>query len=225
MLGAMPRHDLPLPLDADHRDTERILVDAGWTPCGAGDWAVAYRSPDGGAAARVSPFDPAGPYSAALYREAAHTQQVPQLFAHRRLAGGGDLQILEWLSPVPADEAAEFHRALIAREPAFAELADAVRRIHDRGLRELPWFAPKLDDNPDNIMRTTDGRLVAADLFSADGPNLYAAVLENPTLVAARIPESERRFITEIPLTNTGRWPRETREAMRVALGRADGRC
>ncbi|NUR97371.1 MAG: hypothetical protein HOV67_19195 [Kribbellaceae bacterium] len=42
--------------------------------------------------------------------------------------------------------------------------------MHERGLRELPWFGPDVDGNPDNIMRTADGRLVAADLFSADGP-------------------------------------------------------
>jgi len=69
---------------ADHRDAEQALLAAGWTPCGAGDWAIALRSPDGTAAARISPFDPTGPYSAALYREAAHTCQVPKLFAHRR---------------------------------------------------------------------------------------------------------------------------------------------
>ncbi|MFD7154626.1 hypothetical protein ACFV9C_08515 [Kribbella sp. NPDC059898] len=182
------------------------------------------RSPDGLAAARISPFDPAGPYTAALYREAAHTGQVPRLFSHRRLSGGGDLQLLEWLEPVAADEAAEFHRALAAREHHVAELADVVRRVHERGLRELPWFGPKVDDNPDNIMRTADGRLVAADLFSADGPKLYATVLDDPDLVAATIPESERRFMTELPMTNTGAWPRETLAAMRNALAAADTR-
>ncbi|MBP2355449.1 hypothetical protein JOF29_006559 [Kribbella aluminosa] len=209
---------------ADHRDAERLLLSAGWMPCGAGDWAVAYRAPDGRAAARVSPFDPAGPYTAALYREAAHTGQVPRLFEHRRLVGGGDLQLLEWLSPVAAEEAAEFHRALAAREPEVAALVDVVRRVHERGLRESPWFAPKVDDNPDNIMRTEDGRLVAADLFSADGPKLYATVLDDPDLVVARIPESERRFMTELPLTYTGPWSDETREAMRNGLAASDAR-
>src|SRR4029453_17734759 len=81
---------------SDHGAVERALLDAGWTPCGAGDWAIALRSPDGSTAARISPFDPAGPWAAALYREAAHTGQVPVLFEHRRLAGGGDLQVMEW---------------------------------------------------------------------------------------------------------------------------------
>ncbi|MGW6195853.1 hypothetical protein ACWF0M_06865 [Kribbella sp. NPDC055110] len=173
-------------------------------------------------AARISPFDPTAPYTVALYREAAHTRQVPRLYAHRRLVGGGDLQIMEWLEPVDANEAAAFHRALAAREPEVAELADVVWRVHERGRREFPWFAPKLDDNPDNIMRNTDGRLVAADLFGADGPRLYAAVVDDPTLVATTIPEPERRFMTDIPLTNTGPWPPEVRESMRQALTAAD---
>jgi hypothetical protein len=46
---------------ADHRDAAQALLAAGWTPCGAGDWAIALRSPDGTAAARISPFDPTGP--------------------------------------------------------------------------------------------------------------------------------------------------------------------
>jgi hypothetical protein len=207
---------------ADHRDTERVLRDAGWAPCGAGDWAVALRAPDGRAAARISPFDPAAPYTVALYREAAHTRQVPRLFAHRRLVGGGDLQIMEWLEPVDAGEAAAFHRALAAREPEVADLADVVRRVHERGRREFPWFAPKLDVNPDNIMRNANGRLVAADLFSADGPRLYAAIVDDPNLVATTIPEHERRFITDIPLTNTGPWPPDVRQAMRKNLTTTD---
>ncbi|MFG1815944.1 hypothetical protein ACGFIF_19430 [Kribbella sp. NPDC049174] len=208
---------------ADHRDAEQALLAAGWTPCGAGDWAIALRSPDGTAAARISPFDPAGPYTAALYREAAHTRQVPELFGHRRLAGGGDLQIMEWLLPVPEHEAVAFHQAIKKQAPEIADLVDVVHRINERARRELPWWGP-LDDNPANVMRAADGRLVVADLFSADGPNLYAAVVTDPDLVVARIPEDERRFMTEIPLTSTGPWEREVRDEMRAGLAAADVR-
>jgi len=67
-------------------------------PCGAGDWAIALRSPDGMTAARISPFDPTGPYNTAPYRQAEHTRQVPRLFTHHRLLGGGDLQRRRWMS-------------------------------------------------------------------------------------------------------------------------------
>jgi hypothetical protein len=208
---------------ADHRDVEQAFRSAGWAPCGSGDWAIALRSPDGTAAARISPFDPAGPYSAALYREAARTRQVPGLFAHRRLTGGGDLQVLEWLRPVPEDEAVAFHRGIARRAPDVADLVDVVRRVHERARRELPWCGP-LDTNPANVMRAADGRLVVADLFYADGPNLYQAAATDPDLVVARIPEAERRFMTEIPLAASGPWSPGERDAMRTGLAAADAR-
>ena len=207
----------------DHRDVERALLAAQWTPCGAGDWAIALRSPDGTAAARISPFDPTGPYTAALYRQAAHTRQVPELFTHRRLIGGGDLQIMEWLRPVAKDEAVAFHQAIARRAPEVADLVDIVRQIHERARRELPWCGP-LDHNPANIMRAADGRHVVADLFYADGPNLYATAATNPDLIVAKIPEAERRFMTEIPLTASGPWQPAAQEAMRVGLAAADAR-
>jgi hypothetical protein len=213
-----------LPREADHRHAEQALRAAGWTACGAGDWAIALRSPDGTAVARISPFDPAGPYTAALYREAARTRQVPELFAHRRLTGGGDLQIMEWLQPVPEPEAVAFLEAIARREPAVADLVDVVRRVHERAELELPWLGLKFDDNPDNVMRAADGRLVAADLLGPDGPKLYATVASDPDLVVAWIPEAERRFMTDIPLTATGAWEPEVRDAMRSALAAADAR-
>jgi hypothetical protein len=208
---------------ADHRAVEQTLLAADWTPCGAGDWAIALRSPDGTAAARISPFDPTGPYTAALYREAAHTHQVPALYAHRRLTGGGDLQIMEWLHPVPMDEAIAFHQTISNRDPQVADLVDIIRRIHEQAQQELPWCGP-LDNNPSNVMRTTDGRLVVADLFYADGPNLYATAASNPDLVVTRIPEPERRYMTEIPLAGSGPWHPAEQAALRTTLAEADAR-
>ena len=200
-----------------------MLLATGWTGCGAGDWAIALRSPDGTAAARISPFDPTGPYSAALYQQAAHTGQVPRLFAHRRLTGGGDLQVLEWLQPVPEDEAVAFQQAIATRAAEVAELVEVVRRVHERARAELPWCGP-LDTNPANVMRTTDGRLVVADLFYADGPNLYATAATDPDRVVALIPEAERRFMTEIPLAASGPWQPGERETLRAGLAAADAR-
>lgn len=220
-----PRHaviDLLGP-QANHRDAEKTLHAAGWTPCGAGDWAIALRSPDGTAAARISPFDPTGPYTAMLYREAAHTRQVPELLAHRRLSGGGDLQLLEWLQPVPESDAVAFQQAIVRRDPEVAELVDIVRRIHARAEQELPWCGP-LDHNPDNVMRTADGRLVVLDLFYADGPDLYETAATDPDRVVALIPEPQRRFMTEIPLATSGPWQPGAQEAMRKGLAAADAR-
>ncbi|MFC7376436.1 hypothetical protein ACFQS2_07710 [Brachybacterium sp. GCM10030267] len=210
-------------LDSTHTDVERALRSAGWARCGAGDWAIALASPDGDVVARLSPFDPVGPYTARLYRAAAPTGRVPQLFAHRRLAGGGDLQLMERLSAVSVPEAQEFLARLEAPEPELAELAALVVEIHLEARRDLPWCGP-LDENPSNIMRNRTGRLVLADPYYADGPDLYATAERDPDLLVARIPETERRFLVDIPLTESGPWADADRQALREKLRRADAR-
>ncbi|MGO4454917.1 hypothetical protein [Arthrobacter sp. RAF14] len=210
-----------LPPDADHRLAEHAFTSAGWTPCGAGDWAIALRSPDGSLVARISPFDPTGPYTAALYRAAAHTRQVPRLHDHRRLAGGGDLQVMEWLGPATEDDATEFLRAVAEGAPPVNGLARIVHEVHARAMDDLPWCGP-LDRNPANVMRGADGRLVVTDLFYADGPALYAQAESDPGSFVTRMPREERRFMTEIPLAASGPWPEPEREALRAAIAEAD---
>jgi hypothetical protein len=205
-------------------DVVATLERLGWTPCGTGDWAVALRSPSGALAARISPFDPAGPYSALLYRRAAHTRQVPALVDHRVLEGGADLTVMEYLEPVPEDVGAAFHRALAMRDPSVAELADHIDHVHALGRAEQPWWGP-LDDNPANVMRGSDGRLVVADLYYADGPALYATVRSDPDRIVRDYPEHLRRHMTELPLASSGGWPSGDAELMRAALAAADARA
>lgn len=207
-----------------HRDVEQALLDTGWVRCGEGEWAVALRSPDGAAAARISPFDPVGPFTAALYREAAKTRQVPKLHAHHRLYGGGDLQLMEWLLPVPQTEAFGFLQMIAERKPEVAVLGRILRDVHEQARKHLPWCGP-LDDNPSNVMRAVDGRLVLTDPYYADGPNLYEAAATTPDLVVAKIPRDERRFITEIPLAGSGGWDPKIRERIRKGLETADFRA
>ncbi|MFJ3385507.1 MULTISPECIES: hypothetical protein [unclassified Curtobacterium] len=212
-----------LPVDATHHDVDALLRAAGWTHCGTGDWAWALRSPGGRTVARISPFDPAAPYSAALYRRASSTGQVPGLLGHRVLAGGGDLTLMEYLEPVPEPEAAAFHRSIAAGAPDVAVLAAHIASVHALGAAEQPWWGP-LDDNPANVMRGRDGRLVVADLFYADGPDLYRTVRDDPDRVARAYPEHLRRFMTELPLASSGGWPAGDAESMRAAMAAADAR-
>ncbi|MBA8990136.1 hypothetical protein FHW23_001382 [Curtobacterium pusillum] len=200
-----------------------VLERLGWTPCGTGDWAYALRSPSGALAARISPFDPAGAYSAALYREAAHTRQVPALVDHRVLDGGADLTVMEYLAPVPEAEGIAFQRSITRREPEVATLAAHIADVHARGAREQPWWGP-LDDNPANVMRGADGRLVVADLFYADGPALYRAVRDDPDRIVRDYPEHLRRHMTELPLASSGGWADGDAERMRAGLAATDAR-
>lgn len=187
----------------DHRDAEEALRAEGWKLCGEGDWAIALRSPSGVYAARISPFDPAAPYSAALYRRASHTGQVPRLDAEVALNGGANMLVMEFLHPVEADRAAAFHRGIAACAEDVTELADLIATIHADAVCELPWCGP-LDCNPANVMQNKQGGLVVVDPFYADGPNLYAAVLHDPARVAASIPSEQRRHMFEVPLRSSG---------------------
>lgn len=212
-----------LATDATHVDVDAALRAAGWAPCGVGDWAWALRAPDGRSVARISPFDPAAPYAAELYRVAASTGQVPVLLGHRALAGGGAVTLMEHLRPVPEAEAAAFHRALSGGAPEVATLVGHVRSVHARGAREQPWWGP-LDDNPANVMRREDGRLVLTDPYYADGPRLYRAVVEDPDRVVRAYPAERRRYMTELPLASSGAWDAAEAARMRAGLAAADAR-
>lgn len=205
----------------DHLAAERMLHDGGWTWCGAGDWATALRSPSGLHAARISPFDPAAPYTAELYRRAAHTGQVPRLVAALELDGGANVLVLEFLHPVPLDRAAAFHRAIAIGAPDVAELSELVAAVHVRACRELPWIGP-VDINPTNVMQARSGRLVLIDPFYADGPNLFATVLSDPARVAASIPRHRRRYMFDLPLHSSGGPPAGSLAQMRDAMTAAD---
>lgn len=221
--GTMDEILAAIPDGADHHQADHAFRSAGWIPCGAGDWAIALRSPDGKLAVRISPFDPTGPYTATLYQAAVHTGQVPRLHAHRRLSGGGDLQVMEWLAPASEPDAVGFLQAVVEGATPAEDLAQIVRAVHSRALAELPWCGP-LDVNPANVMRGDDGRLVVTDLFYADGPALYAQAMTAPEAFVATMPEEERRFMTEIPLAASGPWPDAERKALRRALAEADKR-
>lgn len=171
----------PLGADATHMDAEACFREAGWDPCGAGDWAIILASPTADLVVRISPFDPVGPYTARLYREAASTGQVPALHAHRRLTGGGDLQLLARLVPVEEAEALQLLDRFAVPTAEFSALAEIVGWIHADALRELPWCVP-LDGNPSNVMRTLEGLLVLTEPYYADGPSLYATAERDPAL-------------------------------------------
>lgn len=210
-------------LDAttNHVHAGIALAGRGWAPCGTGDWATVLASPDRTLAARISPFDPTGPLTAQLYREAAATGRVPRLLHHARLEGGGDLLVMEYLLPVARDAAAAFLDDVAAGAGGLGALAAVLHRIHTEGAAVLPWCGP-LDTNPANVMRRADGTLVLTDPFYADGPRLYAAASADPARVVRLIPPHERRYLTEIPLAGSGPWADGEQDRIRAGLAAAD---
>lgn len=212
-----------LPASTTYREVEEMLVSTGWSRCGTGDWAFALASPEGDLVARISPFDPVGPFTARLYEQAAGTGLVPRLHLYRRLAGGADLQVMERLLPVDESTAARFLERLAHPAPELAELAAIVGRVHTEARRELSWCGP-LDTNPSNVMRAVDGHLVMTDPYYADGPRLYALAGQDPDRFVTTLPAEERRHLTEIPLAASGPWPEAERAALAEAVQQADAR-
>jgi hypothetical protein len=210
-----------IPADADHDQAEGHLRRLGWLPAGRGDWAIALRSPSGELAARISPFDPAAPFTAELYRSGQSTGWFPRLFLERPLEGGGHLLLMEFLHHVENSVGASVHRRLQQRDPALAAVADLIAEVHRRAAEALPWCGP-VDENPANIMAAADGSLRITDVYYAAGPDLYGTLIADPLTVARAIPAEQRRHILQIPLASSGGWDPAEREKMRTGLERAD---
>ena len=194
---------------AAYREVEQLLRGAGWTDCGAGDWAFALASPDGALAARISPFDPVGPYTARLYERAAGTGLVPRMLLHHRLAGGADLLVMEQLLPVGESDAHAFLAAFSRAEGELGALASVVQAIHAEARRELYWCGP-LDTNPSNMMRRPAGAGPAPERCSPIPSTPTARIC---TRWRRRIPTASSRPCprTSVSTSPRSRWPAPVR--------------
>lgn len=214
------------PTPPRHDEVEAWLAGQGWALCGEGDWARARRSRSGRMAARVSPFDPAAPFTVRLYREGAGNRYLPRLDAERPLDGGGHLMVMEFLHSVPAAETGRWHARLHEHrsrreDPELAMAARLIARVHREAESGLPWCGP-LDDNPGNVMRDAAGQVKFVDLFYVQGLVLYDKALTAPAEVVAAIPAPLRRHMFEIPAVSREATPAEVAR-MRAAVARADG--
>lgn len=81
---------------------DRLLAE-GWKPSGGGDWAWVYRSPDGGRAARLAPFDPAFRGFVGVCIDLAGNPHVPVIDEVLELGACGTLVTMEWLDLIPTD--------------------------------------------------------------------------------------------------------------------------
>jgi hypothetical protein len=183
-----------------HRQVLGELVNEGWVPAGAGEWAVALRSPEGTLIARVCPFDPAYRAFVDLCRECAGNRWLPGISLAADLEGGGSVVFLEFAAAAD-DVLARQVAAQWRAGPGDAELGEVRRaaRVIDAQYREsTPWW-DGLDLNQAHVRRAAGGRLVLIDLFCMDGAALYGKILEDVTEVHRRIPRERMRYALEIP--------------------------
>lgn len=182
---------------ASHRDAASVLVLAGWVLCGAGDWAVALRSPGGRLVARVCPFDPAYEGFVELVRRCPGNPYLPRVEHHRGLRGGGTLTVLEHLPAAPpAAAAALVERWHAGEDPVLRALRTVAEAVDEECRARVPWW-DGMDLNAGNVRRTEDGQPVLLDVFCLDGRALYDQVLADAAVVRARVPASEH--LLEIP--------------------------
>ena len=183
-----------------HRQVLAELIGRGWVLCGAGDWAVALRSPEGVLVARVCPFDPAYPAFVDLCRRCSGNRWVPKVELATDLEGGGSVVFLEFVAPVEeavAVEVAERWRTG-AGDAEFEEVRRTARMIDAEYRKSTPWW-DGFDMNSAHIRRALDGRLVLIDIFCLDGASLYGKILEDLAEVHRRIPPERMRYALEIP--------------------------
>lgn len=183
-----------------HRQVLAELVAGGWVPSGAGDWAVALRSPDGTVVARVCPFDPAYPAFVELCRQCAGNRWLPRVELAADLEGGGSVVFLEFAAAVDdavAGRVAEQWRTG-AGDAEFEEVRRAARTIDAAYRDSTPWWGG-FDLNEAHIRRAADGRLVLIDIFCMDGASLYGKILDDLAEVHRRIPRHRMRYALEIP--------------------------
>jgi hypothetical protein len=201
----LPISDLPripgLPWESlSHRQVLAELIEAGWVPCGACDWAVALRSPEGTLVARVSPFDPAYRAFVDLCRGCPRNRWLPRVELAADLEGGGSAVFLEFAAPVEQALAAQVARQWQAGggDAEFEEVRQAARIIDERYRESTPWWNG-FDVNDAHVRKAADDRLVLIDIYCMDGASLYGSILEDVAAVHRRIPRERMRYALEIP--------------------------
>jgi hypothetical protein len=183
-----------------HRQVMAELIGGGWVPCGVGDWAVALRSPEGTAVARVCPFDPAYPAFVDLCRACAGNRWLPKVELAAGLEGGGSVVFLEFVAPVDAAVAERIagQWRTGAGDAEFEEVRRAAQMIDAEYRKSTPWW-DGFDLNSAHIRVAADGRLVLIDVFCMDGASLYGKILEDVAEVHRRIPRDRMHYALEIP--------------------------
>ena len=194
--------DLPgLPWESlSYRQVLSELGARGWVPFGAGDWALALRSPDGALVARVCPFDPAYWAFVDLCRECAGNPWLPRIELASALEGGGSVVFLEYLTPVGhplSERVAEQWRGR-ADDAEFGELRRAAQLIDAEYRAATPWWG-LCDLDTHDLFRGADDHPVLIDVYCMAGAELYGAILEDVAAVHRWIPRERMRYALDIP--------------------------
>ena len=183
-----------------HRQVLAELGARDWVPFGAGDWAVALRSPDGALVARLCPFDPAYWAFVELCRECAGNRWLPRIELAAVLEGGGSVVFLEYVTPVghPLSQRVAERWKARADDPEFGELRRAAQRIDGEYRASTPWWG-QCDLVDAHLFWGAGDHPVLIDVYCMAGEELYGAILADVAAVHRRIPRERMRYALDIP--------------------------
>lgn len=184
----------------NHRGARARLQAHGWAKCGEGDWANVFRSPSATYAARVSAFEPSYAWFVELCRRVDGNPYFPRIDFVTELEGGGQLAVLEYLTPITeAEERAFLERWRDDTEPdAHLREARAATEALDAECRANVPFWMGVDIG-ENVMRATDGQIKLVDLLGVAGGLLTDRLTADYDGFLRILPRERFAYLLEIP--------------------------
>jgi hypothetical protein len=195
----VPFGDVDWP-SVNHRVARDWLETRGWTLSGVGDWARVFASPERRFAARVSPFEPSYGWFVELCRRADGNPYFPGFHLVTELAGGGQLAVMDLLSPVGEADERDFLQRWNDEHDADVDLRAARTALDtlDAECRTTVPFWMGVDLG-DHLMRTADGHLQLIDLVGLSGDAMTELLGTDPEAFHRLIPRDRCRYMVDIP--------------------------
>ncbi|GAB3415462.1 hypothetical protein [Flindersiella endophytica] len=184
----------------NHRGARARLQAHGWAKCGEGDWANVFRSPSATYAARVSAFEPSYAWFVELCRRVGGNPYFPRVDFVTELEGGGQLAILEHLTPITeVDEHAFLERWRDDADPdPHLRAARKATEVLDAECRANVPFWMGIDIG-ENVMRSADGQIKLVDLLGVGGGELTDLLCADYDELLRILPRERFKYLLEIP--------------------------
>lgn len=195
----LPFGDLAWPT-LDHRSAREWLESRDWTLLGVGDWARVFASPDRRLVARVSPFEPSYGWFVELCRRADGNPYFPGFHLVVDLEGGGQLAVMDLLTPVDeADESAFLRRWYDDDDPDpdLRAARTAVDTLDAECRVTLPFWMGI--DIGDHVMRAVDGHVRLIDLVGLSGDPMTELICTDIDAFYRVIPRAKSLHMLDIP--------------------------
>ena len=184
----------------DHRVARDWLEARGWTLSGVGDWARVFASPDRRLVARVSPFEPSYGWFVELCRRADANPYFPMFHLVVDLQGGGQLVVMDLLTPVSESEESAFLQRWNDEADPDVDLraARATLDTLDAECRATVPFWMGIDIG-DHVMRAADAHVQLIDLVSLTGDPMTELICTDIDAFFRLIPRAKCLYMLDIP--------------------------